>query len=247
MFVVITQSTKALPLFGFCGGLELTADSITGTETAEEVSVVTTGVAAAAVVSTTVEVDVVAAAQVTVGGVTTVFGNDAVATEATIPVVFVVFTVAVGGVDGAVQVLIPDVTGAVVTAVAGGEQGGSPAFVWLGVVTVDAATLVLSTVTGEVVVAAVTPGQTAHRAGDGTEGTTGAITVMGVGLILRNCRPEAAWRVLAPGIFCCRAPALLITNWANTPPGEGRAAANKNLQVKILIDFLFAFHEVLQL
>lgn len=81
----------------------------------------------------------------------------------------------------------------------------------------------------------------------------------GVGLILRNCRPEAdghpeagwrpeaAWRVLPPGIFCWRVPALFITNWVNTPPGEGRAAENKNLQVKILIDFLFAFHEVLQL
>lgn len=208
---------------------------------------VTTGVAAAAVVSTTVEVDVVTTVQVTVGGVTTVFENDVVATAAAIPV-FVVLTVAVGVVDGVVQVLIPGVAGAAVTAIAGGEQGDSLAFVWLGEVTVDAATLVLSTVTGEVVVAAVTPGQTAHRAGDdGTEGATGAITVIGVGLILRNCRPETAWRVLAPGIFCCRAPSLFITNWANTPPGEGRAAANKNLQVKILIDSLFAFHEVLQL
>lgn len=215
--------------------------------TAEEVSVVTTGVAAAAVVSTTVEVDVVTAAQVTVGGVTTVFGNDVVATGVTIPVVFVVFTVAVGVVDEALQVLIPGVAGAAVTAIAGGEQGDSPAFVWLGVVTVDAATLVLSTVTGEVVVAAVTPEQTVQRAGDGAEGAMGAITVTGVGLILSNCRPEAAWRVLAPGIFCCRAPTLFITNWANTPPGDGRAAANKNLQVKILIDFLFAFHEELQL
>lgn len=96
-------------------------------------------------------------------------------------------------------------------------------------------------------VAAVTAEVTVHRAGDGTEGTMGAITVIGVGLILRNCRPGAAWRVLAPGTFCCSAPALFITNWANTPPGEGRAAANKNLQVKILIDFLFAFHEMLQL
>lgn len=207
---------------------------------------VTTGVAAAAVVSTTVEVDVVTTAQVTVGGVTTVFGKDVAATAVTIPG-FVVFTVAVGVVDGVVQVLIPGVAGAAVTAIAEGEQGDSLAFVWLGEVTVDAATLVLSTVTGEVVVAAVTPGQTVQRAGDGTEGAMGAITVIGVGLILRNCRPEAAWRVLAPGIFCCRAPALFITNWANTPPGEGRAAANKNLQVKILIDFLFAFHEMLQL
>lgn len=73
------------------------------------------------------------------------------------------------------------------------------------------------------------------------------MTVIGVGLILSNCRLEAGWRVLAPGIFCCRAPALFITNLVNTPPGEGRAAANKNLQVKISIDFLFAVQEVLQL
>lgn len=108
---------------------------------------VTTGVVAAVVVSTTVEVDVVTTAQVTVGGVTTGFGNDVAATAATIPVVFVVLTVAVGVVDGVVQVLIPGVAGAAVTAIAGGEQGGSLAFVWQGVVTVDAATLVLSTVT----------------------------------------------------------------------------------------------------
>lgn len=30
--------------------------------------------------------------------------------------------------------------------------------------------------------------------------------------------------MLTPGIFCCRAPTLLITNCVNTPPGEGRAA-----------------------
>lgn len=226
--VLLAVCGTASSLFG---GLELTPDNITGTETAEEVNVVTTGVAAAAVVSTTVEVDVVTTAQVTVGGVTTGFGNDVVATAATIPVVFVVVTVAVGVVDGAVQVLIPGVAGAAVTAIAGGEQGGSPAFVWQGVVTVDAATLELSTVTGEVVVAAVTAEVTVHRAGDGTEGATGAITVIGAGLILRNCRPEAAWRVLAPGIFCCRAPALFITNWANTPPGEGRAALDASLSM----------------
>lgn len=122
---------------------------------------VTTGVAAAAVVSTTVEVDVVTAGEVTVGGVTTVFGNDVVDTAVTIPAVIVVLTVA-GVVDGVVHVLIPGVAGAAVTVTAGGEQGGSPAFVWLGVVAVDAATVVVSTITGEVMVAAVTPGETVH-------------------------------------------------------------------------------------
>lgn len=63
---------------------------------------VTTGVAAAAVVSTTVEVDVVTTGQVTVGGVTTILGNDVAATAATTSVVFVVLTVAVGVVDGVV-------------------------------------------------------------------------------------------------------------------------------------------------
>ncbi|KFP48306.1 hypothetical protein N323_08356, partial [Cathartes aura] len=138
-----------------------TPDSIIGTEPAEEVGVVTTDVAVAAVVSTTVEVDVVTTGQVTVGVVTTVLGNDVVATGATIPVTFVIFTVAIGVVDeGVVQVLIPGVTGAAVTVIAGGEQAGSLALVWLGVVTVDAATLALSTVTGEVAVAVVTPGET---------------------------------------------------------------------------------------
>lgn len=123
---------------------------------------VTTGVAAAAVVSTTVEVDVVTTGQVTVGGVTTILGNDVAATAATTSVVFVVLTVAVGVVDGVVQVLIPGVAEAAVTVIAGGEQGSSPAFVWLGLVTVDAATLLLSTATGETVVAVVTPGKTVH-------------------------------------------------------------------------------------
>lgn len=123
---------------------------------------VTTGVAAAAVVSTTVEVDVVTTGQVTVGGVTTILGNDVAATAATTSVVFVVLTVAVGVVDGVVQVLIPGVAEAAVTVTAGGEQGSSPAFVWLGLVTVDVATLLLSTATGETVVAVVTPGKTVH-------------------------------------------------------------------------------------
>lgn len=124
---------------------------------------VTTDVAVAVVVSTTVEVDVVTTGQVTVGVVTTVLGNDMVATGAIIPVAFVMFTVAVGVVDeGVVQVVIPGVAGAAVTVIAGGEQAGSLALVWLEVVTVDAATLVLSTVTGEVVVAVVTPGETVH-------------------------------------------------------------------------------------
>lgn len=158
--VLLAACETASSLFGFCGGLELTPVSITGTETAEEVSVVTTGVAAAAVDSTTVEVDVVTAGQVTVGGVTTVFENEVVVAAATIPVVCVVLTVAVA--DGVVQVLIPGVAGAAVTVIAGGEQGGSPAFVWLAVLTVDAATLAVSTVTGEVMVAAVTAGETVH-------------------------------------------------------------------------------------
>ncbi|KFW05319.1 hypothetical protein N327_00596, partial [Fulmarus glacialis] len=142
-----------------------TPDSIIGTEPAEEVGVVTTDVAAAVVVSTTVEVDVVVdvltTGQVTVGVVTIVLGNDVVATGAIIPVAFVMFTVAVGVVDeGGVQVLIPGVAEAAVTVIAGGEQAGSLALVWLEVVTVDAATLVLSTVTGEAVVAVVIPGET---------------------------------------------------------------------------------------
>ncbi|KFP81938.1 hypothetical protein N310_00822, partial [Acanthisitta chloris] len=133
-----------------------TPDSITGTE---EVSVVTTGVAAAVVVSTTVEVDLVTIGQVTAGGVTTVLGNDVVTPAATTPVGFVMFTV-VGVVDeGVVQVFTPGAAAAAVTVIAG-EQAGSLASVWLGVVTVDAAPLVLSTVTGELVVAAVTPGTT---------------------------------------------------------------------------------------
>ncbi|KFW94882.1 hypothetical protein N336_03515, partial [Phalacrocorax carbo] len=138
-----------------------TPDSIMGREPAEEVGLVTTDVAVA-VVSTTVEVDVVTTGQVTVGVVTTVLGNDMVATGATIPAAFVMFTVEAGVVDEGVvvQVLVPDVAGGAVTLTAGGEQAGSLALVWLGVVTVDAATLVLSTVTGEVVVAVVTPGQT---------------------------------------------------------------------------------------
>lgn len=160
--VLLAACGTASSLFGFCGGLELTPDSITGTETAEEVSVVTTGVAVAAVVSTTVEVDVVTTGQVTVGGVTTIFGNDVAATAATTSVVFVVFTVAVGVVDGVAEVLIPGVAGAAVTVTAGGEQGSSPAFVWLGVDTVDAATLLLSTATGDMVLAVVTPGKTVH-------------------------------------------------------------------------------------
>ncbi|KFZ62208.1 hypothetical protein N338_09530, partial [Podiceps cristatus] len=138
-----------------------TPDSTIGTEPAEEVGVVTTDVAAAVVVSTTVEVDVVTTGEVTAGVVTTVLGNDVVATGATTPTVFVTFTVAVGAVDkGAVQVFIPGAAGAAVTVIAGGERAASSALAWLGVVTVDAATLVLSTVTGEVAVAVVTPGET---------------------------------------------------------------------------------------
>ncbi|KFQ12429.1 hypothetical protein N330_00625, partial [Leptosomus discolor] len=138
-----------------------TPDSIIGTEPAEEVGVVTTDVAAAAVVSTTVEAHVVTTGQVIVGVVTTVLGKGVVATGATIPVAVAMFMVAAGVVDeGVVQVLIPGVAGAVVTVIAGGEQAGSSALVWLGVITVNAATLVLSTVTGEVVGAVVTPGET---------------------------------------------------------------------------------------
>ncbi|KFO82904.1 hypothetical protein N303_08188, partial [Cuculus canorus] len=137
-----------------------TPDSIIGTEPAEEVGVVTTEVAVA-VVSTTVEVDVVTTGQVTVGGVTTVLGNDVVVIGATIPVACVTFTVAVGAVGEEVeQVLIPGMAGAVATVVALEEQAGSLALIWLRLVTVDAATLALSTVTGEVVVAVVIPGDT---------------------------------------------------------------------------------------
>ncbi|KFQ34784.1 hypothetical protein N332_03922, partial [Mesitornis unicolor] len=135
-----------------------TPDSIIGTERAEEAGVVTTDVAVAVVVSTTVEVDVVTTEQV--GVVTAVLGSDVVATGATIPVAFVMFTVARGVVDeGAGQAPTAGVAGAAVTLSAGG-QAGSLALVWLGVVTVDAATLVLSTVTGEAVVAVVAPGET---------------------------------------------------------------------------------------
>lgn len=67
-----------------------------------------------------------------------------------------------------------------------------------------------------------------------SEETTGVTTITGEGLILNFCGPVRGWGVLTPGIFCCRAPTLLITNCVNTPPGEGRAAANKNLQVKNL-------------
>lgn len=124
---------------------------------------VTTDVAVAAVVSTTVELDVVTTGQVTVGVVTTVLGSDMLATGATIPVAAVMFIVAVRVVDeGVVQVLIPGVAGAAVTVIAGGEQADSLPVVWLGVVPVDAATLVLSTVTGEVVMAVVTPVETVH-------------------------------------------------------------------------------------
>lgn len=72
-------------------------------------------------------------------------------------------------------------------------------------------------------------------------GTTGVTTIIGVGLILSFCGPDRGWHVLTEGIFCCRTPTLFITNFVNTPPGEGRAAANKNLQVKILIDFSLLF------
>ncbi|KFW07759.1 hypothetical protein N326_11447, partial [Eurypyga helias] len=132
-------------------------DSTIGTEPAEEVGVVTTDADIAVVVSTTVEVDVVITGKVTVGVVTAVPGNNMVAAGATIPVA-IVFTVAVVD-EGVVEVLIPGAAGAAVTVLAG-QQAGSLAFVGLGVVTVDAATVVLSTVTGEVVVAVMTPGTT---------------------------------------------------------------------------------------
>lgn len=127
----------------------------------EEVGVVTTDVATA-VVSTTVEVDVVTTGQVIVGVVTTV-ASVTVGTGAAMAVAFIIFTVAVGVAgEEVVQVLIPGVAEAPVTVIARGEEAGSLAFVWLGTVTVDAATLVLSTVTGEVVMAVVTPGETVH-------------------------------------------------------------------------------------
>lgn len=132
-----------------------------GTELMEEVGVVTTDVATA-VVSTTVEVDVVTTGQVIVGVVTTV-ASVTVGTGAAMAVAFVIFTVAVGVAgEEVVQVLIPGVAEAPVTVIAGGAEAGSLALVWLGAVTVDAATLVLSTVTGEVVMAVVTPGETVH-------------------------------------------------------------------------------------
>lgn len=56
------------------------------------------------------------------------------------------------------------------------------------------------------------------------EETTGVTTITGEGLILNFCGPVRGWGVLTPGIFCCRAPTLLITNCVNTPPGEGRTA-----------------------
>ncbi|KFP05927.1 hypothetical protein N300_08834, partial [Calypte anna] len=137
-----------------------TPDIITGAETAEEVGVVTTDVVIAVVASTTVEVGVVTTGQVTVGDITTVLGNEEVATGATIPVDLLMFTVAAGVVDeGVVEVLIPGVAGAAATVIAEGEQSGSLAFVWMGEVTVDAVTAVLSRVAGEVVVAAVTTGE----------------------------------------------------------------------------------------
>lgn len=122
---------------------------------------VTTDVATA-VVSTTVEVDVVTTGQVIVGVVTTV-ASVTVGTGAAMAVAFIIFTVAVGVAgEEVVQVLIPGVAEAPVTVIARGEEAGSLALVWLGTVTVDAATLVLSTVTGEVVMAVVTPGETVH-------------------------------------------------------------------------------------
>lgn len=127
-----------------------------------EAGVVTTDVAVAVVVSTTVAVDVVTTGQVTVGIVTTVLGSDVVATGATIPTAFVMFTGAAGVVDEAtVQVLIPGVKGAAVTVIAG-EQAGSLALIGPGAVTADAATWVLSTVTNGVVVAVVTLGEIVH-------------------------------------------------------------------------------------
>lgn len=98
--------------------------------------------------------------QVIVGAVTTV-GSERVGTGAAITVAFVTFTVAVGAAgEEVVEVLIPGVAEAPVTVIAGGEEAGSLALVWLGADTVDGATLVLSTVTGKVVVAVVTPGET---------------------------------------------------------------------------------------
>lgn len=152
----------ASSLFGVSEGLELTPDSIIGTEPAEQVGVVTTDAAVTAVVSTTVAVDVVTTGQVTVGVVTTVLGDDVVAADTTVPVAFPMLMVAVGVVDeGVVEVSIPDVAGTAVTVIAG-EQAGSLSLVWPGVVTEDAAALVLSTITGEVVVTVVTPGETVH-------------------------------------------------------------------------------------
>lgn len=114
---------------------------------------------ATAVVRTTVEGDVVITGQVIVGAVTTV-GSDRVGTGAATTVALVTFTVAVGVADEeVVQVLVPGVAEAPVTVIAGGEEAGSLALVWLGADTVDGATLVLSTVTGKVVVAVVTPGE----------------------------------------------------------------------------------------
>lgn len=160
-FAGIGQSTRALPLFGASEGVGLTPDNIMGTGLMEEVGVVTTDVATA-VVSTTVEVDVVTTGQVIVGVVTTV-ASVTVGTGAAMAVAFIIFTVAVGVAgEEVVQVLIPGVAEAPVTVIARGEEAGSLAFVWLGTVTVDAATLVLSTVTGEVVMAVVTPGESVH-------------------------------------------------------------------------------------
>ncbi|KFP89401.1 hypothetical protein N311_11132, partial [Apaloderma vittatum] len=140
-----------------------TPDSIIGTEMAEEVGVVTTDVAVAAVVSTTVEVDVVTTGQeVTVGVVTTVLGKGMVATGATIPVAAMTFTVAAGVVDeGVVQVPVlgSDIAGAAMTVITGEEQAGSLGLVWPGALTGGGATPVLSTVTGEAMVAVVTPGE----------------------------------------------------------------------------------------
>lgn len=143
---------------GAIEGADFTPDNIIGTELTEEAGVVTTDVATA-VVSTTVEGDVVITGQVIVGAVTTV-GSDRGGAGAATTAAFVTFTVAVGVADEeVVQVLVPGVAEAPVTVIAGGEEAGSLALVWLGADTVDGATLVLSTVTGKVVVAVVTPGE----------------------------------------------------------------------------------------
>lgn len=138
------------------------------------------------------------------------FAKAMVATGASIPVDFVIVTVAIAVVgETMVWELFSDISLVCAEAVPE-KQIASLYSEWLEVVTGADGTVI--PVAAEV---------TALVLGDS-----------GADIILNFSGPVRGWGVLTPGIFCCRAPTAFIINSEGKLSNDGRATENKNLMSK---------------